>query len=306
VTWIQFNAQLLRLTGEARFAEELERSVYNQLLGAQKPDGSAWGYYVQLEGKKPYSAELSGHCCLSSGPRGVSLIPTFAVTTDDEGVVMNFFAAGHSKLKLRDGQSVEMEVSSRYPADGKIQARLRTGRNATFTVKMRIPAWSQPPTIVVNGRSQNGPFKSGDYAALRRKWRDGDTIDLTIPVVPRLIVGEHGNRGKVAFAYGPLILAADDALNPDAPIGQFEIPSADLGTLAFQSMSAPKDRATSDSARIHSVGATLRAGGTAGAASTAVDLRLVPFADAGSTLAPYQVWLPCGQTPTTNSTTRVH
>src|ERR1051325_270572 len=52
VTWLQFNAQLLRLTGEARFAELLERVVLNQLFGAQCPDGSAWGYYVQMQGKK--------------------------------------------------------------------------------------------------------------------------------------------------------------------------------------------------------------------------------------------------------------
>ena len=75
VTWLQFNAQLLRLTGEARFAEQLEKVVLNQLFGAQCPDGTAWGYYVQMQGKKPYSSTLDGHCCLSSGPRGVVAHP---------------------------------------------------------------------------------------------------------------------------------------------------------------------------------------------------------------------------------------
>jgi DUF1680 family protein len=100
VTWLQFNAQLLRVTGEARFAEQLERVVLNQLFGAQKPDGSGWGYYVQMEGKKPYSSTLDGHCCLSSGPRGVALIPTFATSVDAEGVVVNLYDAGTAKLKL--------------------------------------------------------------------------------------------------------------------------------------------------------------------------------------------------------------
>ena len=103
VTWLQFNAQLLRLTGEARFAEQLEHVVLNQLFGAQRCDGSAWGYYVQMEGKKPYSSTLDGHCCLSSGPRGVALIPTFAVSTDADGVVVNLYDAGTAKLNLRDG-----------------------------------------------------------------------------------------------------------------------------------------------------------------------------------------------------------
>src|SRR5208337_1108592 len=120
VTWLQFNAQLLRLTGEARFAEQLEHVVLNQLMGAQKPDGSAWGYYVQMEGKKPYSSNLDGHCCLSSGPRGVALIPTFAWTTDANGVVVNVYDAGTAKLNLRDGTAVRLTTTTRYPGDGHI------------------------------------------------------------------------------------------------------------------------------------------------------------------------------------------
>src|SRR6185436_18007037 len=113
VTWLQFNAQLLRLTGEARFAEQIEKTVLNQLFGAQCPDGSAWGYYVQMQGKKPYSAVLDGHCCLSSGPRGVSLIPTFAVTTDADGVVMNLYDAGSANFKLRDHTAVTITTETK-------------------------------------------------------------------------------------------------------------------------------------------------------------------------------------------------
>ena len=70
------------------------------MFGAQSCDGSAWGYYVQMEGKKPYSNNLDGHCCLSSGPRGIALIPTFAVTTDADGVVVNLYDAGTAQLTL--------------------------------------------------------------------------------------------------------------------------------------------------------------------------------------------------------------
>ena len=119
VTWLQFNAHLLRLTGEARFAEQLERVVLNQLFGAEQCDGSAWGYYVQMEGKKPYSAVLDGHCCLSSGPRGVALIPTFAVTTDADGAVVNLYETGTANLKLRDGTALTLatgdSLSVRWP-----------------------------------------------------------------------------------------------------------------------------------------------------------------------------------------------
>ncbi len=302
VTWIQFNAQLLRLTGEARFADELERAVYNQLLGAQKPDGSGWGYYVQLEGKKPYSAELSGHCCLSSGPRGLALVPTFALATDTEGPVINFLADGRARLGLPDGKSVDLEISSRYPADGKVRIKLHLSGKAVFAIKLRIPSWSQSPAIAVNGNASKNTFRSGEYATLRREWNDGDVIDLVVPIVPQLIVGQHGNQGNVAFTFGPLVLAADDALNPDARIGEFKIFSSDIGKDEFQIESAPKERAIGSSARMFSVKAILTT--TNSASRKATRVHLVPFADAGSTLAPYQVWLPLQQNQMDNPPAR--
>jgi DUF1680 family protein len=78
-TWIQLNQQLLRLTGEARFADELERTYYNHLAAAQRPDGAEWCYFTSLEGRKPYGPGIN--CCVSSGPRGMALVPRAAAFT---------------------------------------------------------------------------------------------------------------------------------------------------------------------------------------------------------------------------------
>src|ERR1043166_3464959 len=150
VTWLQFNAQLLRLTGEARYAEQLEHVILNQLLGAQRCDGAAWGYYVQMEGKKPYSSTLDGHCCLSSGPRGVALIPTFATTTDAEGIVCNLYDSGEAKLSLRDHNSVSLKIQTLYPSDEKIQMTVSPAAPKSFALKLRIPAWCPESSIMVN------------------------------------------------------------------------------------------------------------------------------------------------------------
>src|SRR5260370_338594 len=152
VTWLQFNAQLLRLTGEARFAEQLERTTLNQLFGAQSCDGSAWGYYVQMQGKKPYSATLDGHCCLSSGPRGVALIPTFAVTTDVDGVVLNLYDARTARLKLRDQTESADTTDTLYPGDERIRLAVEPAGRKMFSVKMRVPARCRDDTLHVTGR----------------------------------------------------------------------------------------------------------------------------------------------------------
>ena len=66
-TWIQLNWQLLRLTGQSRFGDELEKTFYNQLCAAQRPDGAQWCYFTSPEGTKPYGPGIN--CCVSSGPR---------------------------------------------------------------------------------------------------------------------------------------------------------------------------------------------------------------------------------------------
>ena len=152
VTWLQLNAHLLRSTGEARFAEQLERTVYNQLCGAQRPDGKAWGYYVQMEGKKPYTDTLDGQCCLSSGPRGMALIPTFAMTTDADGVVVNLYDAGNTHLRLRNGKTVRLGIETNYPAAEKIAISVDPVVDNAFTVKLRIPDWCTKPWLRVNGK----------------------------------------------------------------------------------------------------------------------------------------------------------
>jgi len=277
VTWLQLNAQLLRLTGEVRFAQQLERVTLNQLLGAQRPDGTSWGYFVQPEGQKPYADFADVTCCQSSGPRGVALIPTFALTTDADGIVVNLFAAARANLVLRDGSAVALDLDTAYPADGRVRLTLHPAAPREFTVKLRIPDWCPDATLAVNDQAVAGPVRAGDYAAVRRAWRDGDVLTLQLPLAPRLLAGDHTNWNRVALAFGPLILAADDRLNPDLKVGQFRIPSTDLRQLAF---------AQEPGGLVCSILATRLDSGER------VRLRLAPFAEAGCTRMTYQVWMP--------------
>lgn len=204
VTWLQFNAQLLRLTGEARFAEQLEHVVLNQLFGAQKCDGSAWGYYVQMEGKKPYSANLDGHCCLSSGPRGVALIPTFAVSTDDAGVVANLYDAGTAKLSLKDQTPVTLVTETRYPAEEQVRITVGLAGKKEFTLKLRRPAWCRTASVQIKGQPVALTPGPDGYVAVERSWKDGDQVEIRFKLEPpgcgRRPQKQRKARGAVWFA----------------------------------------------------------------------------------------------------------
>jgi DUF1680 family protein len=299
VTWLQFNAQLLRLTGEARFAEQLEHVVLNQLFGAQKCDGSAWGYYVQMEGKKPYSSSLDGHCCLSSGPRGVALIPTFAWTTDAEGLVLNLYNSGTAGLSLRDHTTVNLKIETSYPAEDHVRIIVEPASKKSFSIKLRIPAWCSSALAAVNGKELPTRCEADGYMRVQSTWKKGDRIDLTLQSEPRVIVGDHKNAGKIALLYGPLVLAADQALlaapgadNAPLPLSAVAAASSDQAALKATPEPAPATVKSWPSAQVFRVNALTRKSVGSLQRGSPVSVLLIPFSDAGGTGTDYKVWLP--------------
>jgi hypothetical protein len=297
VTWLQFNAQLLRLTGEARFAEQLERVVLNQLFGAQCPNGTAWGYYVQMEGKKPYSDNLYGHCCLSSGPRGVALIPTFAVTTDEDGVIVNLYDAGRARVNLHDGTTVTVITETLYPSEDKIRMTMQGFGKKEFGLKLRIPAWCKQYDVLVNNSSATTQKSPDGYELLRRTWQKGDQVQLRLKLEPHLLVGDHKNEDRVALMYGPLVLAADEALLTSGSVGlqNIGVSGPDLAKMKVTSETATGAYQTWPGARTFRIEGVERNSSGTVAGAKPVSVELVPFADAGATSSTYKVWLPYGK-----------
>jgi hypothetical protein len=301
---------LLRLTGEARFADQLERTVLNQLFGAQSCDGSAWGYYVQMEGKKPYSSKLDGHCCLSSGPRGVALIPTFADSVDEDGIVVNLYESGTANLKLRDQSPVILKTETRYPSEGDIHIVVSPEKKKFFTAKLRIPAWCKSASVKLNGKPAILQTSTDGYAALAREWNRGDRIDLAFKLEPRILTGDHKNEGKLAVLYGPLVLTADEAFfaEPVVPavadaagsstsrsvvkpsLNPVGVPDSDLKDLHFRPESAQDQARTWPAAKVFQINAAVRKAGAK--EPEPLTIKLVPFADAGRSGSSYKVWLP--------------
>ena len=288
VTWEQVNLQLLRLTGEARFADQLERAIYNHLLAAQKPTGDMWAYYTPLEGHKPYGN--STNCCLSSGPRGIALLPSIAyMTSADGGLVVNLYNSGSATVALK-ARRVTITQQTDYPRDGRVTLTLspQAGK-ARFPLRLRIPAWTPGATLAVNGQPVAQATEPGTYVLLNREWRRGDTVTLDIGMPARLVRGDHENEGKAAVLYGPLVLALDTALNPDIADPRRAALAADR-TETLKLTPAP-ERAKAGEMVFKTEG---RISGKEGAASSApaVPLYLTPYATAGQDgSSRFAVWL---------------
>ena len=291
VTWLQLNAHLLHLTGEAAFADELERTAYNQLLAAQRPDGRSWGYYVELEdNRKPFSEDFAGHCCLSSGPRGVALLPTVAAGTDADGAIVNFYERGEYRFALPDGRRATLRAETDYPLGESIRLTLaELDRPGPFTLKLRIPGWARGATVTAAGATTAAT--AGSYHAIRREWQAGDVVELTIPARPRLVLGTHGNVGLAAVLYGPLVLAADDRVNPRWKIGTFQLFERNIAAVKFAPVPAAETATTLPGVAVFEVRAASIPEVAKGPREQDIPVRLVLFADAGWN-APYKVWVP--------------
>ena len=296
VTWLQFNAQLLRLTGEARFAEQLERTTLNQLFGAQSYDGSGWGYYVQMQGKKPYNSELEGHCCLSSGPRGVALIPTFAASTDADGIVMNLFESGTANLNLRDGTAVTLKTETGYPSDDRIRFKLSLAEKKSFAIRFRVPEWSKETSIELNGQSQDVNRSPVGYVKITREWANNDEAEIRFQLEPRVIVGDHKNEGRIAVLYGPLVLTADEALveTKNCKLSEIGVASSELAALRIKPEAAPEKLKFWPGEKVFRIEGVCRSRSDE-KSQTPVSMRLIPFAEAGANGTAYKIWLPYKQ-----------
>lgn len=221
-TWIKLSQQLLRLTGEAKYADAIEQSYYNALLGAMKPDGSDWAKYSPLAGERLQGSEQCGmglNCCVASGPRGLFTLPLTALMGEKEGIRVNFFVDGTYHLQTPKGQSVEIIQQTDYPASGNITLKLSIPKAETLTLRVRIPAWSRQSTLAVNGEPIN-KVTPGQYAEIRRTWKSGDIVSLVLDMRGRVIhIGKQPEN--IAIVRGPVVLSRDARLggpNVDAII----------------------------------------------------------------------------------------
>lgn len=289
-TWIKLSQQLLRLTGEARYADAIEQSYYNALLGAMKPDGSDWAKYTPLSGQRLEGSEqchMGLNCCVASGPRGLFTFPLTAVMRAKDGVQVNFFAEGSWTLTSPKKQQLKLIQKTNYPAGAQIVFELQLKRPEELVVHIRIPEWSRQTSLTVNGEKLEG-LKCGEYAAIKRTWNPGDRIVLETDMRGRVVrMGQLPEN--VAIVRGPVVLARDARLGEPALESVLK-PVADKdGYIGLEPVEQP-DREVWMAFNVLFVPESYKEGG-----SEPVRVMLCDYASAGNTREGYphfRVWLP--------------
>ena len=183
LAWIQLNRELLAISGETRYAEEIERTAYNDLLGAMAPNGEDWCYYSFANGRRVHTTYW--RCCKSSGAMAVEELPAIAYTQSVEGnISVNLLGPGSAGFDHPRAGKVQLTQVTRYPFDGAITLEVSTGRRARFAISVRIPQWAEGATALLNGAPKDVPVVPGHYMVIEREWSDGDVLSLELPMAP--------------------------------------------------------------------------------------------------------------------------
>lgn len=213
VTWLKFTQQLFRLTGDAKYADAIERTFYNALLGAMRPDGSDWAKYTPLYGQRLKGSEqcdMGLNCCNASGPRGLFTLPRTAVMQADSGLYVNFYMEGSYVLKTPQGKPVTLTQKTDYPLSGKVDISFALKKNETMLLALRIPKWSEDAKVTVNGMPVDH-IKAGEYLKLNQKWEKNNSISIEFEMKGK-IHRTRNNPSCVAITRGPIVLARDERL----------------------------------------------------------------------------------------------
>lgn len=178
LAWLQLNRELLSITGEARYAEEIERTAYNDLLGAMAPNGEDWCYYSFPNGRRVHTTYW--RCCKSSGAMAVAELPGLTYSVGPSGIDVNVYGPSVATVQLPGGSTLRLTQETDYPFDGAV--RLRVDGTGHFTLRLRIPTWAADAALQLNGVPFDIALPPGEFAAIERQWQPGDTLRLSLPM----------------------------------------------------------------------------------------------------------------------------
>lgn len=227
-----FNYRMLAITGEGRFADEMERALYNGVISGVSLDGMAYFYQNPLAHYRPYQRQewFDCTCCPTNMVRTLASIPGYMYSTSAEGVWVHLFDSSEVSWKLADGTPFTLKVQTDYPWDGNIEITIGLDAPKEFTLFVRKPGWSYSFGDMACNNSGHSEREDG-YMTIRQVWKPGDKIEVRLDMSGRLVECDprvRENLGQVAIQRGPLVYCAESVDNPSVSIRDLELASGDF------------------------------------------------------------------------------
>ncbi|MET7861052.1 beta-L-arabinofuranosidase domain-containing protein [Streptomyces sp. NPDC005318] len=252
VASVMLSQRLLLATGEPRFADLAERTLYNVIAASPADDGRAFFYANTLHQRRrgatpdadadsPRASSgmrapwFAVSCCPTNVARTLATLATTFVTADADGLQIHQYADTDVRTDLEAVGPVGVQVSTRYPYDGDVTVRVTHTPDRPWTLTLRVPAWAHGAELA-GPDGVRRPARPG-AVAVTHTFAPGDEIRLTLPMVPRFTAADpraDALRGQLAVERGPLVLCAESVELPEG---------CDVDALTVDASVPPRDAA---------------------------------------------------------------
>jgi DUF1680 family protein len=216
---MMWNWRMLLAFGQSRFADVMERALYNGINSGMSLSGTLYCYRNPLEssGEKIRNEWYDTTCCPPNLERVLASLPGYMYNTDARGVYVNLFHNSTLDWHLENGTGIHVTQQTEYPWKGAVDFTVDPAHAAEFSLFVRIPAWSDGATVTADGWSLRETPKPGEYFEIHRRWEPGDKLHVMFEMKPRLVRANplvREDAGRVALERGPLVYCLEQ---PDQP-----------------------------------------------------------------------------------------
>ncbi len=224
-----WNWRLLLISGEGRYADLMERLLYNGILSSPSLGGANFFYvnplllrdgrYVRLSANQPEGYEISGRpawhsvaCCPPNVMRLFASLSHYFATGDETGIQIHHYSPMRISHSLGEGAPLALKVATGYPWDGRIEITIVQSNDRPWKLSLRLPGWRQHFSLQVNGQEGYNSLQNG-YATIARTWKAGDVVEIEFAMPPFLVEADpriDSVRGCLAIQRGPIVYCLEE------------------------------------------------------------------------------------------------
>jgi uncharacterized protein len=237
---VLWNQRLFLLTGDSKYYDVLERTLYNGLISGISLDGNKFFYPNPLESDGNYTFNMGSctrqswfdcSCCPTNLIRFIPSIPGLVYATNKDSIYINLYMSNQAHVLVK-GTMVDISQQTDYPWNGRITVVVNPEKKSSFTLKIRIPGWAKNNAVPgnlykflkedsgkivlqINGNNEKQVVRNG-YLEITKDWVKGDKIDLLLPMTLHRVIADkkvQEDSNKVAFEYGPIVYCAEEIDN---------------------------------------------------------------------------------------------
>jgi hypothetical protein len=229
--WIVYNHIMLQSSADAKCADHIEQTLYNNLLSAQDPQTGDVTYFLNLTGKDKLfdpPPRYGRHCCEGNLTFALASVPAMVYSKTEDSIYVNLYTPSEVTTTLGSSNRVTIVQETDYPSKGEINIQVQA--SGKFALNLRIPGWCrETPHLEVNGITVPVTASPGAYQIIEREWSKQDHVLLVLPMGPYFLNNAMGEISRLALRWGPLVLAGtwEDGLPlaEDPPIPEFGVRS---------------------------------------------------------------------------------